>query len=199
MDETAARRSVPLRSIVEDSEMSQYNSGQWDDGPGYDAKPIGARVVRHTSKEPWLGVFISDRLWGKLTHWTGRQTQPCIGDGCLRCAAGVRVLWKGWAYVALEHPVEQQVILEFTAAAAAVLKLYAEAHGGLSGVTFKVSRKKGLAKGLQTIAFGERRPAPLPWPNMDIVPILDRMFAGNARSLHGTGWTSIGDEIAEAM
>lgn len=172
----------------------------WTDEPGYDASPIGARVVTHKSGVPWIGVVLSDALAGTVVHYNPRieRTSPCYGDDCW-CGGTIEIVWAGWLHVMIESPFERSIIVRITAAAGEVIKLHALQVGSLRGLPIMLERKPNHDRGIQYVRFGkERRTGDLPI-GLSVTAIVEKMFRGGRKGSVNPVAGVIRDEIAKAM
>jgi hypothetical protein len=154
-------------------------------------KPFVQRVIAPANLRPVVPVLkvratdrlcfvcASERPWGFVTHWTGKQTQPCIAHRakCQHCIALRPKRSRGYL-LAVSAIGKVFGFVDLTPQAFASALVYADHFGTLRGRWFAVERDKQSMRGqliIETLAEGRAVPDPLP-ADQDPLPSLLRIW-----------------------
>lgn len=101
-------------------------------------------IRRLKASETLQCTIISASLWGCMTHWNGRSTEPCYESKkeCPGHKRGLPTRWKGYLHVWDEGKAEE-CFLELTPVAADNLLAQVMQGEPLRGQRLKVERLKG--------------------------------------------------------
>jgi len=98
-------------------------------------------VIR-VEKGPGVAVqIVSKKIWGVWTHWDGRRSRECTGEGllCVGHSNNWPQRWKGYLHVWCPHR-KQFCFLECTPAMAGEIIRLCGSDGNLRGMLLRASR-----------------------------------------------------------
>jgi len=104
----------------------------WSDHPPKPGDFAGVRLVRVPPQKTFEGLITSEKLQGCPTHYAERKTQPCTGDDCRHCLAGLTPRWLAYLSV-WSTRTRAHLVLELTALASLPVDDYAARHGSIRG------------------------------------------------------------------
>lgn len=111
----------------------------WTNRPPNSELGLNFTIIRTPAKGRYQAYVLSDDLLGLPTHYVGRRTQPCTGDGCPHCADGYSWRWHGYLCV-LDPRTHQKLVIELPAQACQIICEYRDAHHTLAGALLEVWR-----------------------------------------------------------
>jgi len=120
--------------------------GKWSDSPPTPSEGYGLRLLRTPKTGKIRGLITYETLAGTPTHYWGGRTVPCETPICKACEAQIGWRWHGYVPMILPGD-HEHVILELTAQACEVIKLYAKVNGSLRGTFLTAVRAAGRTNG----------------------------------------------------
>jgi hypothetical protein len=101
-------------------------------------------IVRLKKNEKVHCTILSKSMWGILTHWNGKNSEPCYepADTCPGCQRKMAQRWKGYLHI-YDHELRRDRFLELTPSAARSIVEQCDTNFPLRGQRVQVRRMNG--------------------------------------------------------
>jgi len=112
---------------------------QWSNTLPQPGEFAGIRLLRVPPKQSYQGLVTSTLLQGCPTHYAERRTQPCTGETCRHCLAGLVPRFLVYLSICSTRT-RAHAVLELTALAAQPVNDYQTRHGSIRGALLTAER-----------------------------------------------------------